>query len=57
MSVRQLLATVNSALGGGVAPYSIDLPASLTFDVEQGFEAGTTSVFVQDHLFTGSCPL
>jgi hypothetical protein len=56
MSVRQLLDVDNAALGGGSAPYSVDQLAQLTFDVDQGFEAGTASVFAQDHLFTGSCP-
>jgi hypothetical protein len=57
LSLRQFLAVVNIALGGGSAPYAIDPDlASVTFDVDPSFRAGIPTQFAQDHLVYGVCP-
>jgi len=58
MSVRQYLAAVNTALGGGTALYPIVTLSSLTFDLDLAFQGGTPTTFAQDHLIlpTSSVP-
>lgn len=55
-TVRQFLATANTALGGGTTTVSIDDLASIANSLDEAFQSGTPTVFAQDHLFTGSCP-
>jgi hypothetical protein len=57
LSVRQVLDALNTALGGGTAPYTYDQLSTLAADLSNSFESGTVSVFAQQHLFDAtSCP-
>jgi hypothetical protein len=56
MTVRGFLATANTLLGGGTAPFSIDDLDPIAAALDGAFANGTVSTFAQDHLFTGSCP-
>ena len=56
LTVRQFLAAMNSALGGGAAAYNFDTTGPLTMDVSLAFEGGTPSAFAQAHLVIGACP-
>jgi uncharacterized repeat protein (TIGR01451 family) len=54
MTVREVLAAMNGALGGGSTPYSYDELAALAFDLAQSFESGTVSAFARDHLLNAT---
>ena len=63
MTVRQFLAEMNTALGGGPvlgenAPdfSTFDALAYLTENVTSAFEGGVPSQFAQDHIVNGACP-
>ena len=56
-TVRQLLGTVNTLLGGGSGAYSISQMDPITADVINSFLAGTPSTWAQQHLFNGACPV
>ena len=57
MTVRQVLAIANTALGGGATVYPIDPDlTALLSDLSVAFEGGAPSTFAQQHLFTGACP-
>lgn len=56
LSVRQLLGTANTTLGGGSGPYSADRVAALTFDLGRSFLAGTPSQFFAGPPVHGVCP-
>lgn len=56
MTIRQFLAAMNTALGGGPVAYSYDAVASLTSDVTTAFEGGAPSLFAQQHIFSTPCP-
>jgi hypothetical protein len=56
LTVRQFLAAMNTALGGGPAAHSFEDMANLTNDVSLAFEGGTPSSFAQAHLINGTCP-
>jgi hypothetical protein len=57
LSVRQYLAAVNMALGGGSAIYAIDPYLDVvTFELNRAFEAGSPNQFAQDHVVYGACP-
>jgi hypothetical protein len=56
-TVRQVLGSLNQALGGAATPYSYDDLAALASDLAQSFESGSASLFAQQHLFNASsCP-
>jgi hypothetical protein len=57
MTVRQFLAAVNSLLGGGSGPASIDDLDPITFELTRAFLGGAPSTFAQQHVFSGSCPV
>lgn len=57
LTVRQYLASVNTAPGGGSAIYDIDPALTLvTFALDASFEGDSPSQFAQDHLVSGACP-
>jgi hypothetical protein len=56
LTVRQVLAALNTAIGGGAAPYSYDELATLAEELTQSFESGVASSFAQAHLVNGTCP-
>jgi hypothetical protein len=56
LTIRQLLAAMNTALGGGPVAYSYDAVAALTSDVTAAFEGGAPSLFAQQHIFSTPCP-
>jgi uncharacterized repeat protein (TIGR01451 family) len=56
MTVREVLAALNGALGGGSTPYTYDGLAVVAEDLTQSFESGVPSQFAQEHLFNGACP-
>jgi hypothetical protein len=57
LTVRQYLASVNTALGGGLAIYAIDPHlTNVTSDVDLSFQGGSPSQFAQDHIVSGACP-
>ena len=55
-TVRQFLATANTALGGGATPYSINELYLIATQLNAAFSDGSVSLFAQDHLFNGACP-
>jgi hypothetical protein len=55
-TVRQLLATVNTLLGGGSASYSIYDIGLVVDGVNTAFAAGAASTYAQTHLVNGACP-
>ena len=57
LTVRSFLAAANTALGGGSALYPISTLDSVANALNLAFVGGTASVFAQDHLFVGSCPI
>lgn len=57
MTVGGFLAAANTALGGGSALYPISTLDSVANALNLAFVGGTASVFAQDHLFVGSCPI
>jgi hypothetical protein len=56
ISVNDFLAMLNSALGGGPAPYTITVLHLIAEQVNAAFSGGSPSVFAQEHLFNGACP-
>jgi hypothetical protein len=56
MTVRQLLAEANTALGGGTTALPIDSLDSLARSLNSAFDGGTPSSFAQNNLVNGSCP-
>ena len=56
ITVRELLAIANTALGGGSTPYTIADLNTLTQNLNVAFSGGEPSVFAQAHLFNGACP-
>lgn len=59
LTVRQFLAQMNTALGGGpiAGGYTFDQISELTANVTSAFEGGAASLFAQQHLFSGAvCP-
>ena len=56
MSVRQVLATANTVLGGGSAAIDPDEAAAIASLINNSFESGNASSFAQDHLVDGACP-
>lgn len=57
MAVRQFLAAINTALGGGGAAYDFNLIANLTDELTRAFDNGTPSQFAQDHLTLPAQPV
>ena len=55
-SVRSFIDVANTALGGGVTPYSITDINQIAADVNAAFNNGEPSLFAQAHLFNGACP-
>ena len=57
LTVREILAAANQALGGGATTYTIDQLSALTENLTNAFESGAVNLFAQAHLFdTTSCP-
>ena len=56
MNVRQFLGHVNTVLGGGSGPGSIDDLDPITFELTRAFVGGAPSTFAQQHVFAGRCP-
>jgi hypothetical protein len=56
LTVRQFLAAMNTALGGGSIAYPYDTMGPLTDEVSRAFEGGTPSSFAQAHLVNSACP-
>ena len=56
MTVRQILGALNTALGGGAAPYPYSVLSGLTGNLNNAFGAGFPTTFAQDHLAIGACP-
>ena len=56
MTIRQILAAMNTAIGGGAAEYSYEDLAALTSDLTTAFEGGAPTLFAQDHIFASPCP-
>ena len=50
LSVRQIDAVANSALGGGATGYTIDDLDLIAEDLANSFDGGTVSTWAQDHL-------
>src|SRR4029079_12705990 len=57
MTVRQFLAAMNVALGGGGAVYDFNLIANLTDELNLAFDGGAPSQFAQDHLMLTPVPV
>jgi hypothetical protein len=55
-TVRALLGTTSTLLGGGSTSFAIADVYPVTVSVNAGFQAGTASSFAQSHLFNGACP-
>jgi len=57
MTVRQFLAVMNTALGGGLTG-AVDFDAlhPLVQDVSAAFDGGSVSPFASQHLVNGTCP-
>ncbi|MEO6528816.1 MAG: hypothetical protein ABIP93_19520, partial [Gemmatimonadaceae bacterium] len=56
LTVRELLAALNQALGGGPAAYAYEQLGNLVRDLSQSFQGGIPSQWAQDHLVDGACP-
>lgn len=59
LTVRQFLAQMNIALGGGAIAggYTYDAISELTANIASAFEGGAASLFAQQHLVSGAtCP-
>jgi hypothetical protein len=56
LTVRQFLAAMNTALGGGSIAYPYDTMGPLTDEVSLAFQGGVPSSFAQAHLVNGACP-
>jgi hypothetical protein len=57
MTVRQILALANTALGGGTTGHSINDLDAAAGGLDSSFEAGTATTFAQQHVFNGACPV
>lgn len=55
-TVRQVLASVNSLLGGGGATYSITDMDPIAIAISSAFLGRAPSTFAQQHLVNGTCP-
>lgn len=55
LTVRQLLATLEQALGGGTATYTFDQLTDLARNLSESFQGGAPSQWAQDHLVSGGC--
>jgi len=55
-TVRQFLATANTILGGGSAPYGASTASIVASLINDAFADGTPSIFAQTNLFVGACP-
>ena len=55
-SVRALLASANTLLGGGSSAYSIADIYPIVASINGSFMGGLTTTFAQSHLLVGSCP-
>ncbi|MBV8756575.1 MAG: hypothetical protein JO257_04855 [Deltaproteobacteria bacterium] len=55
-SVRAILATANTLLGNGAVSVTFDQIAPVVANLTAAFDAGSVSVFAQQHVFAGSCP-
>ena len=61
MTVRQFFGVVNTLLGGGAGPFSIEQLSPITTQLNESFSPASNpfsgvSQFAQDHLFVGGCP-
>ena len=56
-TVRQVLATANTELGGGSTSFSASDLDSVAVQLNNSFESGNPSTFAQQHLFNGACPV
>jgi len=56
MTVSQVLAILNTALGGGATTDGIANLDPVAVDLENSFTDGTPSTFAQDNLVNGACP-
>jgi len=54
-SVRQFLATANTALGGGSAGFTISDLDDVAHQLDGAFVGGTPTSFAQAHLVNGTC--
>lgn len=55
-TVAEILSLANTALGGGLAGFSITDIGLLVIDRNGAYLGGVPSSFAQDHLVNGSCP-
>ena len=55
LTVRQILGTLNAALGGGTTAYSFEQLAELARNLAEAFESGVPSAWAMDHLVDGNC--
>jgi hypothetical protein len=55
-TVRQFLATANTALGGGTTTYAISDLNVVAAELDTAFYGGSASAFAQAQLVNGSCP-
>jgi len=55
-TVRQFLATANTALGGGSTGFAISDLDDVTHQLAGAFLGGTATSFAQGHLVNGTCP-
>ena len=56
LTVRQVLAFLNQALGDEVGTYDYEALSILAQDLTQSFESGSPSLFAQQRLFSTPCP-
>jgi hypothetical protein len=56
ITVRAFLGILNTALGGGTTPYSIDDLNAIAQELNAAFNGGSPSAFAQAHVFNGPCP-
>ncbi len=56
MTIRDLQAAANTALGGGATSLTIADLSTVLMQINAAFEAGFASTFAQDHLVNGTCP-
>ena len=56
LTVRQLEAVANTAVGGGASSYTYADLADFLFDVNSAFNIGLVTPFARDHIVVGACP-
>jgi hypothetical protein len=56
LTVRQVLALANNALGGVATSVSLDVLDGLLHDVNGAFESGAVTQYARDHIFMDGCP-